>query len=100
MTIAPVRAASGEVTHFVAIKQDITARKRDEERARLLADAVGQLLQAEAPQRIVNELCEKVMAFLDCQAFFNFLVDEQSKRLRLNAWAGIPKRGSGQNGVA
>jgi signal transduction histidine kinase len=96
MTITPVRAASGEVTHFVAIKQDITARKRDEERACLLADAVGQLLQAEAPQRIVHELCEKVMAFLDCQAFFNFLVDEQSKRLRLNAWAGISKEEAGK----
>jgi len=27
MTITPVRAQSGEITHFVAIKQDITARK-------------------------------------------------------------------------
>ena len=96
MTIAPVRAGSGEVTHFVAIKQDITDRKRDEERTRLLAEAVGQLLQAEAPERIVNELCEKVMAFLDCQAFFNFLVDDQSKRLRLNAWAGISKEEAGK----
>ncbi|HTB83057.1 MAG TPA: PAS domain S-box protein [Candidatus Sulfotelmatobacter sp.] len=31
MMITPVQAASGEVTHFIAIKQDITERKRAEE---------------------------------------------------------------------
>jgi PAS domain S-box-containing protein len=89
MTIAPVRAGGAEVTHFVAIKQDITARKRAEQRLDLLADTVSQLLKADAPQRIVNALCEKIMAFLDCQVFINFLVDEAGGRLRLNACAGI-----------
>ena len=31
MTITPVRADGGEVTHFIAIKQDVTARKRVEQ---------------------------------------------------------------------
>lgn len=31
MTITPVRADSGEITHFVAIKQDITKRKASDE---------------------------------------------------------------------
>ena len=31
MTITPVRADSGEITHFVAIKQDITKRKASED---------------------------------------------------------------------
>jgi len=30
------------------------------------------------------------MAYLDCQAFFNFLVDETANRLHLNAYGGIP----------
>ncbi|MGA7709333.1 MAG: EAL domain-containing protein [Acidobacteriaceae bacterium] len=34
MTIAPVSAQSGEITHFVAIKQDISDRKRTEEALR------------------------------------------------------------------
>lgn len=34
MTIAPVSAQSGEITHFVAIKQDISDRKRAEEALR------------------------------------------------------------------
>lgn len=36
-TITPVRGADGVITHFVAIKLDITARKHQEERIRFLA---------------------------------------------------------------
>jgi diguanylate cyclase (GGDEF)-like protein/PAS domain S-box-containing protein len=36
-TITPVRGAKGEISHFVAIKQDVTARKRSEERIEYLA---------------------------------------------------------------
>jgi len=32
------------------------------------------------------------MTYLDCQAFFNFLVDEDAGRLHLNACAGIPEK--------
>ncbi len=38
---------------------------------------------------MVNSLCTKVMLYLDCDVFFNFLVDESAGRLRLNAFAGI-----------
>ncbi len=31
MTITPVRAVSGDISHFIAIKQDITSRKKAEE---------------------------------------------------------------------
>ena len=40
MTIAPVRSANGEITNYVAVKQDITQRKRDEEERRKLAALV------------------------------------------------------------
>ena len=36
-TITPVRGTNGEITHFVAIKQDVTARKKSEERIEYLA---------------------------------------------------------------
>ncbi|MFP5213681.1 MAG: PocR ligand-binding domain-containing protein [Acidobacteriota bacterium] len=61
-----------------------------ETRFRLLSETAGRLLSASNPQEIVNELCRKVMDHLDCQAFFNFLVDERAGRLHLNAYAGIP----------
>jgi len=63
---------------------------KSEERFRLLSSTAGRLLATEDPQGLVNELCCEVMAHLDCQAFFNFLVDEPAGRLRLNACAGIP----------
>jgi two-component system, chemotaxis family, CheB/CheR fusion protein len=76
---------------------NITERKRIEEslrdseaRFKLLSETAGRLLAADDPQGIVNELCRDVMAHLDCQAFFNFLVDEEAGRLHLNAYAGIP----------
>jgi diguanylate cyclase (GGDEF)-like protein/PAS domain S-box-containing protein len=37
MTITPVKNASGEITHFIAIKLDITERKKAEEQIRMLA---------------------------------------------------------------
>ncbi len=81
-----------------SMQLDITERKRIEEslrdseaRFKLLSETAGRLLAADDPQKIVNELCRDVMAHLDCQAFFNFLVDEKAGRLHLNAWAGIPE---------
>jgi len=35
--ISPVRQADGKITHYLAIKQDITAKRRDEERIQQLA---------------------------------------------------------------
>ncbi len=47
------------------------------------------LLQSDDPQHIIRELCEKVLDFLGCHVFFNYIVDEQSNRLHLNACSGI-----------
>jgi len=60
------------------------------ERLRILSYAASRLLDSVNPQQLVEELCLKVMEFLDCQTFFNFLVDEAAGRLHLNAFAGIP----------
>ncbi len=59
-------------------------------RTQLLAETASQLLLSSEPQHVVNALCGKVMAFLDCDVFFNFLVDEAAGNLRLNACGGIP----------
>ena len=66
------------------------ARERAEGRTELLAETASQLLTTDVPQRIVEDLCRKMLGFLDCQAFFNYLVDERAGRLHLNACAGIP----------
>jgi PAS domain S-box-containing protein len=48
-TIAPVRGTSGEITHFIAIKQDVTERRRVEEAQREAKEA------AEAAARVKAE---------------------------------------------
>ncbi len=66
-----------------------TALRRNREKFELLSRTAGRLLATEEPRALVSELCRQVMDFLDCQAFFNFLVDEQAGKLHLNAFAGI-----------
>jgi PAS domain S-box-containing protein len=70
--------------------RDITERKQAELRSELLAETASQLLATDSPDRVVEELCKKMLVFLDCQVFFNYLVDERAGRLRLNSCAGIP----------
>ena len=87
----------GSLLQFRSFITDMTARKEAEKalnesqlRSELMAETAGALLSSDDPQRLVEELSRQVMERLDCQAFFNFLVDEQAGRLRLNAYAGIP----------
>lgn len=83
---------------FAVIFMDVTERKQTEEalwrtteRFKLLSEVTAQLLKAEDPQAIVEKLCREIMHHLDCDCFFNFLLDENVGRLRLNACAGIPE---------
>ncbi len=66
--------------------------ERSLRRFELLSYTAGELLKMQEPQKVVNELCRKVMDYLDCQTFFNFIVDERLGRLHLNAYAGIPEK--------
>ncbi len=65
------------------------AQERADQRTELLADTASQLLATDSPQGVIEDLCLKVLVFLDCQAFFNYLVDEPAGRLHLNACTGI-----------
>jgi len=62
-----------------------------ERRFELLSYTASRLLASNKPQQLVEELCLKVIEYLDCDAFFNFLVDEAAGRLHRNACAGIPE---------
>ena len=95
---APLRDASGRTIGTVAAIQDISelrkaqeARYRSEARYMLLSETADRLLKSADPQEIITNLCRQVMEHLDCHVFFNFLVDDQSGKLRLNAFAGIPE---------
>ena len=62
---------------------------KNKEKFELLSDAAGLLLSSETPQKIVETICKKVLDYLDCQVFFNYLLDKQKYRLHLNAYAGV-----------
>jgi PAS domain S-box-containing protein len=93
----PIYDDQGQMTGSVHVVHDITERKQAEaslrrslERFALLAETAGELLQAPDPRLAVKSVAARVMEHLDCQAFFNFIIDDEAGRLRLNAYAGIP----------
>lgn len=79
--------------------RDITLRKQADasaekraERARLLSETLAQLLSARNPETIVRELFPKVAAHLNVDTYFNFMVDETGRALRLHSSAGVPEQ--------
>ncbi len=81
----------------IVITRDITKRKQSDEslifsnqRLELILSISNQLLSNTDPQTIIDGICKKVMNFLDCAVFFNYLVDEKDpNRLHLNAYSGV-----------
>jgi PAS domain S-box-containing protein len=65
------------------------ALKKSHERLEILSEIASRLLVSDNPQEIIYELCNRVMGFLDCQFFFNFIVDETEHKLHLNEYTGI-----------
>jgi PAS domain S-box-containing protein len=94
----PEFGVDGAVVNVLVVSHDLTERKRAEEalqknkeRFEILSGTASRLLATDEPQKVLDQLCRKVMTFLDCHAFFNYLVDEEKGRLHLNAYAGIPE---------
>lgn len=58
-------------------------------RLRVLSEAAAGLMAACDPLRVVDQLCRRMMVFLDCQVFLHHLIDPGTNRLQLNAFAGI-----------
>ena len=61
MTIAPVRSDSGEITNFIAIKQDVTERKRADERLRFETALLEAQLEATIDGILVVDENERVI---------------------------------------
>jgi PAS domain S-box-containing protein len=79
------------IRYAIERKRTEDALKWSARRNEVLSETASRLLRSDNPQEIVDDLCRHVMEFLNCDMFFNFLVDEQAGRLRMNACAGIPE---------
>ena len=95
-TALPVKNGTDTADVLVMIR-DVSERRRVEETLRwqqrkeeLLADVAGRLLATSDPQSLIEELAQRTMHFLDCDVFFNYLVDQERGCLHLNACSGIP----------
>lgn len=78
-------------TAYQNLNEAYTAVDLSNRRLELLAETAGRLLASDSPQEVVESLCRQAMGVFDCDAFFNFLLDDKVRRLRLNAYAGIPE---------
>lgn len=83
-------------SEFLMQISDISEKKEAEkelywnyQRDKLLADVASNLLASENPQNVIDNLCKRTMEFLECDVFFNYLVDKERDCLHLNAYAGI-----------
>jgi PAS domain S-box-containing protein len=67
MTITPVRSADGVITRYIAIKQDVTKRKRVEEALRASQQIIEGIINA-IPARVFWK--DKNLVYLGCNAVF------------------------------
>jgi len=74
-----------------AVKKSEVLLHKSNQRLDLLVETGRILLESESPQEVVDLLCRKVMAFLGCDTFFNYIMDHEKRRLHLNACGGIPE---------
>jgi signal transduction histidine kinase len=60
-----------------------------QERTRLLLEAAAVLLMAHDPVAMLAQVFDKIAAHLKLDVFFNYMVTDSGKALRLTSWAGI-----------
>jgi len=75
MTITPVRDSAGKVTHFIAIKQDVTTRRaaehalqRSEERYRAMVENASYGIFRTGPDGQILDANPALLAMLGCQS--------------------------------
>jgi PAS domain S-box-containing protein len=65
------------------------ALSESEKRFELLSKANALLLSSREPEAMIQTVAEKVMRHLNCDVFFNYVLNEVQGRLHLNAYGGI-----------
>jgi transcriptional regulator with GAF, ATPase, and Fis domain len=78
-SISPIKNDDGDITHFVAVKEDITAKKQmEEETTRLLAETQ----QRNAELAIINRVGQGLTGELDFQKMIELASETLSELLK------------------
>ncbi len=92
-TISVVRDPNSRITHFLAIKNDITAHKRDQACTELLHEVDLQLLDGQDVDTIMGSICQRV-AEIHGFSLVWFGVKEIDGSIRIHAHSGNSRRWS------
>lgn len=83
---------------IIGTLRDITGRRQMEDAPKkesgklgILAESARLLIDSENPEPVIRCIGERLMTYLHCDTFFNYLIDESGQRLQLNASIGIPQ---------
>ncbi len=88
-TIAPVRGERGEISHFIAIKQDITERKQAEEALHALYGASLQIQESLGLRQRLDRLLQTAQTVLDLDRVNILLADPEGRMLQAVASHGV-----------
>jgi PAS domain S-box-containing protein len=86
MTITPVRGDQQSITHFIAIKRDVTARKQVE----------TSLRQRNQELTLINRVGQLISSTLDLTGILQTILEEMQQYLRIagaSFWLNLPQTG-------
>ncbi len=78
MTIAPLQAEGGEISHFIAVKQDITGRKQHEREREAIITVSNALRQARTRIEILNVILDQLVDLFDADGAVLALPDPKT----------------------
>ncbi len=91
LTVTPVRTEQGELTHFIGVLNDVSARKREE----LLKDDIRKILeqiaQHEPLKKISQEIVKTLQASIEGSMVSILLLEPKSKSLRKLVAPDLPE---------
>lgn len=88
-TITPVRDTRGEIGHFIAVKQDITERKRRERELQVIATVSAALRSALTRAEMLPLILDKLLDLLNAEGAALALAEAESGEIVIELARGI-----------